>query len=365
MDVDEPIGPNVDCEVCFPLFSIKLINATKNFGNLQQDIYHDKSIVINYGKSEPDISLDNGIVNYLQSHQDQLIHFVDPDDVDPNLFVDLGVDLPIKGNQQLSGDLLDFIQSHYKLWVSLNTPPQRMLQCTSCCTSSGPFYSCFECFDQNLFCSSCICKQHQYAHFHRIWCYDTNKGHYSPTMLSQLGHITHISHDDGSTCKNPGQLTKLNIYHINGFHTINTPLCNCIQYGHLSKKLTTQRLMANRLFPQTWLDPSSAYTFDLLSISNMLNLKSFINIKQLCDTIIAITPESLQAKNISKEASGRMRNKFGTVLRLFRLMNSMQRVGAKNYEDFLNIGVAGNCPVCILPGVNVPADWQSREYLYV
>ena len=166
-----------------------------------------------------------------------------------------------------------------------------------------------------------------------------------------------LSHSDGSLCKSPSGQIDMMIYTLNGSHDICFHSCNCDESAQ-QKSFSSERLIANHLFPASWTGAKTTFTLELLEGYNLLNLKGCLDIKQQCDVLTAFTPSSHPSSTIEATTSGTLRRNFHKCSRIHRLISSMLRVGAKDLDHFYKIGLAPKCPICPHPSINLPADWR-------
>lgn len=73
----------------------------------------------------------------------------------------------------------------------------------------------------------------------------------------------------------------LNVLHVNGVHKLRYHKCECESSSF--RTATPEQLLANMLFPAMEKRPLWAFTFQVLSLYDHLDLSGFINIKQFID----------------------------------------------------------------------------------
>jgi hypothetical protein len=187
-------------------------------------------------------------------------------------------------------------ERYYPVFLSLNAPTNLPLSLclTPCCSNKGPFYNCNDCFHSNAYCQDCIKSQHEKLPFHRICVWDGEIGCYNPVRWTDLGMVWKLVHDDGTPCSSCSTTRQLQVLHVNGIHDFTYYQCTCHFDQRKTSTVQPTQLLANKLFPATSNAPTSAFSFELLSLFDMLNIFAFANIKQFCDGIISLTPRVLR-----------------------------------------------------------------------
>jgi hypothetical protein len=135
-----------------------------------------------------------------------------------------------------------------------------------------------------------------------------SKGYFRRCTLSSLGHRVQLGHDPGVECSNRSKDVREDIFTVvdtTGVHQIHLDFCRCGNFP----SATTQLLRA-RLFPASWFQPRTAFTFRLLDDYRNLTCNSRLTahhfwefLRQKTDgTGLRIVPVSLaifQMDNIS------------------------------------------------------------------
>jgi hypothetical protein len=183
--------------------------------------------------------------------------------------------------------------SLYPLLLARHAPcPGTLGQCAECsCKNTKVLYSCSDCITLLWFCKACIVKLHTMNPLHQVHSWNKKLQCKESTALVDLGLTLQLMHEDGTPCKSKGNHCELQILHINGLHRVKYQLCACDITQLHPQPVSPRRLMANGLFPATFTAPTAAFSFQLLSLFDILNLYDHINVKQFCDSIIANVPE--------------------------------------------------------------------------
>ena len=185
---------------------------------------------------------------------------------------------------------------YYPAILSLRAPaqPADATCSTPGCNENGPYYRCSSCLPTGWYCCECIKKQHQNLLFHYISAWDPKRGFHVSTPWQQLEMVWALQHEDGSACESRTAVRNLMVLHVNGIHNFHYYRCSCSIGSQHRRSAPPTQLLANKLFPATSSYPTVAFSFELLEQFDALNLSGFINIKQYCDAVLALTPRELR-----------------------------------------------------------------------
>jgi hypothetical protein len=217
----------------------------------------------------------------------------------PNSFKSLKFEQvsPVKGTLRSfsipdSSAIEALVDKLYPQLLSRHAPcPGSLDQCAECNIGEAQ-YSCSDCFTLQWYCKACIVKMHSCNPFHRVHRWSKEQKCKESTALVDLGLTIRLVHEDGKSCTSTGNYRDLQVMHLNGFHRVKYQQCDCdISQTHSA---SPKRLMANGLFPATFASPAVAFTFQILTFFDILNLYGHVNIKQFCDSIISNVPEDLK-----------------------------------------------------------------------
>ncbi|KAI0716590.1 hypothetical protein C8Q76DRAFT_616444, partial [Earliella scabrosa] len=155
-----------------------------------------------------------------------------------------------------------------------------------------------------------------------------------------LGYVYHLAHR-GQRCPQAptvSQPTPLVVTHINGIHELNIEECHCAQRPDLP-----EQLLRVDLFPATWDQPASAFTFEVLEDCHEDALASK---KSAYDYI-----KKLRRRTNNSDEATRAGQCHGVVY--------------PNRDPRL---LTVPCFACPWPGVNLPPDWDKEKpelrYIY-
>ena len=287
-------------------------------------------------------------------------------------------------------------------------PPDRM--CINCASSPG-HYRCKDCLPKNFFCSECCIAAHVAQPFHRIQKF--TDGSFEGYDLDQLGFILDIRPHSGSCSRKDAPVEtadsytgsdteldweddddntpfyqsqsskffqlvsdsgKIVIVSSTGIFTRNIQWCTCpnAPEKHI-------QLLRTRLFPATFVNPKSAFTFDVLDYFRLdaleCNTSAMNFMAKLMRRTSGMFPESLPVWNacikLRRCSRGRLpisQDRYRELLRISRQWRDLRnRMRAGQAHDrtsrFVPGGLALFCPACPQSGINIPPnnEWKSGE----
>lgn len=152
------------------------------------------------------------------------------------------------------------------------------------CGSLNARFRCRSCTHQALQCHSCIRNSHALLAWHHIdeWVAD----HFKRMSLHSLGYRHRLGHL-GQQCPHHSKsstVRKMVVLHTNGFHHVSVEFCACP--GRLTEPY---QLMDADLFPSSFKQPETAFTFELLDMFERISLRSKINVYDYHRTLQEMT----------------------------------------------------------------------------
>ncbi len=129
------------------------------------------------------------------------------------------------------------------------------------------------------------------------------------------------------------------------------------------------QLMMAGLFPATFRNPKTAFTFQVLEEFHLDNLECKTTPSQFFSRLRRITndefPNSVPVRELSTSADGRLISRFRTkrVSQQWRALISRKQFGfgyGENEEQKPG-SMAIFCALCAQPGINLPEDWREFE----
>ncbi|KAN0121377.1 hypothetical protein V8E52_003273 [Russula decolorans] len=265
------------------------------------------------------------------------------------------------------------------------------------------FLECSDCFPALVLCKECCRKSHQLLPFHRVqkW---TGK-YFMPSWLREVGVCLQFGHS-GDPCPNqivrhkafyalnltlkksksdsssddiladeypavadqgafqlgfgsskPGRNDNdsnpvITIIDRSGVHEIGVRWCCC-----LNAPKRNMQLMAAGLFPATFRNPRTAFTFRVLEEFHLDNLECKTTPSQFISRLRRLTSDEFP-----NAVPGRYQELL-RVSRLWRALITRKRFGfgyGEN-EDPKPGSMAIFCALCAQPGINLPEDWREYE----
>ncbi|KAJ6526481.1 hypothetical protein DFH09DRAFT_1095195 [Mycena vulgaris] len=225
-------------------------------------------------------------------------------------------------------------------------------------------FRCVECFNAPMWCRPCIIREHRYNPFHHIEKWDgkifrrTSLGKpgaaVEPDEEIKLTVQTDLKHG-GCPCekadpKNP-KVREFTIGDHNGFHTVDIQFCECSTADPEKWK----QLVAVQLFPATFKQPQTAFTFTAMKEFHTHTLASK---KSAYDYVKALTKLTDNAH--PRSIKDRYRE-FLFAQRIWRYLALRRRAGQDHgFDAHVPHRRAGSltirCPACPEVGFNISAE---------
>ncbi|KAF9496853.1 hypothetical protein BDN71DRAFT_1388529, partial [Pleurotus eryngii] len=155
-------------------------------------------------------------------------------------------------------------------------------------------HQCPQCFDNCLFCCSCIMKCHCNFPFHQVQWW--NNMFFKPCTLQSLGLHIQLGHPLSDTCANPTPIYN-NMFIVITSHsivTVSLNFCNCLR----AISCDVQLLHAC-LFLATTLDSRTAATFEVLHLFQLLTFGSKVSSYEFYHALSHLTNNTSQTVPVS------------------------------------------------------------------
>ncbi|KAI9431655.1 hypothetical protein H4582DRAFT_1822223 [Lactarius indigo] len=271
-----------------------------------------------------------------------------------------------------------------------------MTTCQSC--MSAPFeWRCTECFPTLVLCKECCRKSHQWLPFHRVqrwtgkyfissWMWEVGVslrlGHSGDLCPNQLNQSSQMDCDDedcqvgsqneydtaadfgfgtaanlGYNNSKPGRRDKdgnpiITVIDRSGVHDIGVSWCCCPEAPEHD-----MQLMTAGLFPATFRNPKTAFTFRVLEDFHLDNLECKTTPSQFFSRLRRLTND---------EFPNTVPDRYQELLRAcrqWRVLISQKRFGFGygGDEEQKSGSMAIFCALCAQPGINLPEDWREYE----
>ncbi|EJD33797.1 hypothetical protein AURDEDRAFT_28973, partial [Auricularia subglabra TFB-10046 SS5] len=216
-------------------------------------------------------------------------------------------------------------------------------------------WRCLDCIDQSPCCGTCLKGRHAQAPFHKVqkW----NGLFFDRATLRECGLELHLGHD-GRKCPESSTMRtiEMTIADVTGIHTLMVNPCCCRGIGEVAADDIEQLILA-RLFPATFSNPRTAYTFRLMEHWHLDILQGK---KPVYDYWISL---QRRTKETRAECSQSGYKNFARAGRYWRDLTSRKQSGqAQGIDTFLPPNrypgsVAVICPTCPEPDFNLEPDW--------
>ncbi|KAI9431069.1 hypothetical protein H4582DRAFT_2060255 [Lactarius indigo] len=252
-----------------------------------------------------------------------------------------------------------------------------MTTCQSC--MSAPFeWRCTECFPTLVLCKECCRKSHQRLPFHRVqrW---TGK-YFISSWMREVGSQMDCDDEDrqvgsqneydtaadfgfgtaadlGFNNSKPGRRDKdgnpiITVIDRSGVHDIGVSWCCCPEAPEHD-----MQLMTAGLFPATFRNPRTAFTFRVLEDFHLDNLECKTTPSQFFSRLRRLTND---------EFPNTVPDRYRELLRAcrqWRVLISRKRFGFGygGDEEQKSGSMAIFCALCAQPGINLPEDWREYE----
>ncbi|KAF7288964.1 hypothetical protein MIND_01413000 [Mycena indigotica] len=221
-----------------------------------------------------------------------------------------------------------------------------------CGSQVSPTFRCLDCFNSPLWCQSCVWKAHQLNPFHHIEMWDGQR--FVPRLYDQP--IPIHPGCGGQSCPHTSQAsspprTPLTICHESGLQEATIQWCQCPERA----AERWEQLLAVRLFPATFKEPRTAFTFGVLKqfqVHALASKKSAYDyIKALCQLTDNEAPDTVEKRY----------REFLFACRLWRYLALERRTGqAHNFDVHVPHrrlqSLALRCPACPEVGFNIDAE---------
>lgn len=205
-------------------------------------------------------------------------------------------------------------------------------------------FVCDNCCGKASHCKQCILATHSRMPLHRIrkW----NGNFLEVTSLSSLGLSISFGHG-GNACPVARATHTLAAFHIDGFHTISVVFCHCE-----SSPAPHFQLFNNKLFPASFDNPKTVFTFELLRQFRIHHLEGKGSAYSYINSLYRLTNDAGSLEN-----PGRVRE-FRRVARQWNYLQVLKHSGAYGSTSLIS-HMATECPACPRPGINIPENWRE------
>ncbi|KIJ35086.1 hypothetical protein M422DRAFT_181134, partial [Sphaerobolus stellatus SS14] len=210
------------------------------------------------------------------------------------------------------------------------------------------------CDNPSLRCKKCTIELHQSQPCHRP--YKWNGEYYQRISLDSIKFIWHLGHG-GSACLHMYDDTSpyyIRLVDLSGVHTIKVGWCRCGL-----KPDFFRQLLVRCIIPASMQRLRTGFTQWVFKTFHLLNLIAHVTPWDWCALLHRLTD------NIDPFSISNIYQTFNHVQRQWRLVKGWKRGGVVNSLAPRQVGsLALRCVSCPMPGVNLPADWESHPDRY-
>lgn len=144
----------------------------------------------------------------------------------------------------------------------------------------------------------------------------------------------------------------ITVVDVSGFHHIPVVWCSCADRS--SSDTHEMQLLDLRLYPASYADISTVFTFDMLNDSRLDNLECKSSIYQYHQKLRRKTSSAFPDYVVNCYPELRW------VSRQWRNLKLHKRFGHINNSKPERASLALFCPTCPQPGINLPSDWKDK-----
>ncbi|KAG2132113.1 uncharacterized protein EDB93DRAFT_1058419, partial [Suillus bovinus] len=146
------------------------------------------------------------------------------------------------------------------------------------CKGEEPLlYRCWDCFEAEMVCRSCMLQQHVHNPLHRV------EWHiFVQASLKLLGLCVQLGHNLGEKCYNPECAAgdDFVVIDVHGIHEIGLDICGCE-----TAQIHYKQLIRAQWFPATAISPHTAATFAPMEFFHLLTFESKVSAYELYHSI--------------------------------------------------------------------------------
>ncbi|KAF8144371.1 hypothetical protein K438DRAFT_1435719, partial [Mycena galopus ATCC 62051] len=208
-------------------------------------------------------------------------------------------------------------------------------------------YRCVDCFNAPMWCRACVVREHRYNPFHHIERWDSKM--FVRDALATQPHCPHRR-------PNAPDIAEFTIGDHNGFHTSWIEFCQCLRPGDSGR---WQQLVAVRLFPASFEQPQTAFTFTAMK---QFHVHSLASKKSAYDYVKALCQLS---NNAAPTTIANRYREFLFACRIWRYLTLQRRTGqAHGIDEHVPhrraASLALRCPACPEVGFNMTLEEMAN-----
>ncbi|KAF7968821.1 hypothetical protein HWV62_29262 [Athelia sp. TMB] len=221
--------------------------------------------------------------------------------------------------------------------------------CSPDCQNEAKF-KCEDCHGGTLACQQCLVERHEFLPLHRILSW--NGSYFEKTSLYALGLRVYLGHG-GKPCQMAHDIIDgFTLVDTTGTHSLKLVFCGCPDHPP-----PNIQLIRARWFPATNRSPRSGFTFEVLSLFQLLNNLGKLSLHHFYQTL------HCKSDNVGLWGLKDRYDEMRPVLRIWRHLKMLKRAG-RGHDP---AGVAATrmgecaveCPACPHPNKNLPVGWED------
>lgn len=151
----------------------------------------------------------------------------------------------------------------------------KTMRCEHCSKHVACLYRCTDCLQSPTTCKTCVIKTHIRLPFHILSKCDSAQRFWSKCTLDDLGATVHLGHG-GEACPYELNARPMTVIHERGIYAVHVYFCGCSSLGKPRATDTAQLIRAG-LWPSSWTQPRTAFSFSLMRQFHLLSVHAHVN----------------------------------------------------------------------------------------
>ena len=168
--------------------------------------------------------------------------------------------------------------------------PRNAQHCDSCKADiKDASYTCYNSMMAPTLCAQCSIQAHRHSPFHILG--RSTLGDRFPTRctLDSLGLEICLGHR-GEPCRYAINSRAMTVVHNRGVHDVHVRFCACRKLGESPIPDFVQLILVG-IWPASWKEPRSAFTFDVMEGFHILSVQAHTNVYDFCKYLAMLTDD--------------------------------------------------------------------------